>query len=67
MKTASRLAVAVGPEAGGEEDYWRALFGLDGRFVSVSLVGLDGQPIESFDGFETLTAQVERIRTANTR
>ena len=26
VKTASRLAVAVGPEAGVEEDYWRALF-----------------------------------------
>jgi hypothetical protein len=58
---------SIRPVAGVAQDYWRALFGLDGRFVSVSLVGLDGQPIESFEGFETLTAQVERIRTANTR
>ncbi len=26
VKTATRLAVAVGPEAGSEQDYWRALF-----------------------------------------
>ena len=52
---------------GVAQDYWRALFGLDGRFVSVSLVGLDGQPIESLEGFETLAAQVDRIRRANAR
>lgn len=52
---------------GAAQNYWRALFGLDGRFVTVSLVGLSDAPIEAPEGFETLVAQVNRIRSANAR
>ena len=52
---------------GADTSYWRALFGLDGRIVTVSLVGLSNKPIETPLGFETLSAQVDEIRTANIR
>lgn len=58
---------SIRPVPGVSQDYWRAIFGLGGRFVTVSLVELDGRPIEVPEGFQTLTAQVERIRTTNTR
>lgn len=50
---------------GVASDYWRALFGLDGRFVTVSLVGLSTQPIGSRAGFEALREQAARIVAAN--
>lgn len=50
---------------GASQDYWRALFNLDGRFVTVSLVGLIERPIEDPAGFETLVAQVDSIKSAN--
>lgn len=58
---------SIRPVTGAAQDYWRALFALDGRFVTVSLVGLSDRPIPSPDGFETLAAQVDRIRSANRR
>lgn len=58
---------SIRPSSGAAQDYWRALFGLDGRFVTVSLVGLSETPIDGPSGFETLAAQVDRIRSANTR
>lgn len=53
------------PAPGADNEYWRALFGLDGRFVTVSLVGLEGRPIDEDKGFETLVDQVEKLRAAN--
>ena len=47
------------------EDYWRAIFDLGGRFVTVSLVGLTDDPIDRDDGLRTLEAQVDRLRAAN--
>ncbi|MXQ06516.1 hypothetical protein GQ651_01515 [Alphaproteobacteria bacterium GH1-50] len=47
------------------EDYWRAIFDLGGRFVSVSLVGLSEAPIPREEGLRTLEAQIERLRAAN--
>ena len=47
------------------EDYWRALFGVNGRFVTVSLVGLSDQPIPRDKGLSTLAAQVRRLKSAN--
>lgn len=47
------------------EDYWRAIFDLGGRFVTVSLVGLADDPIDRATGLRTLQAQVNRIRAAN--
>ena len=50
---------------GASQDYWRAIFDLDGRFVTVSLISLSSRPIDRATGFDTLEAQVERIRSAN--
>ena len=47
------------------EDYWRALFGVNGRFVTVSLVGSADQPIPRDQGLATLAAQVQRLKSAN--
>lgn len=47
------------------EDYWRALFGVNGRFVTVSLVGLSDEPISRDQGLATLTEQVRRLKSAN--
>lgn len=47
------------------EDYWRAIFDLGGRFVTVSLVGLSNDPIDRAAGLRTLEAQVDRLRAAN--
>lgn len=58
---------SIRPASGAAQDYWRALFGLDGRFVTVSLVELRDKPIDAPSGFETLAAQVDRIRSANAR
>lgn len=44
---------------------WRALFDLDGRFVSVSLYGLEDQPFEPDDGRAALEAQVDHLISAN--
>ncbi len=44
---------------------WRALFDLGGRFVSVSLYGLQDQPIEPEDGLATLEAQVDELIAVN--
>ena len=53
--------------AGAAADYWRALFGIGGRFVTVSLTGSRERPIDSADGYETLVAQVGEIRASNIR
>lgn len=50
---------------GTAPETWRALFDLDGHFVSVSLYGLIGNPIDRDDGMETLTRQVDELRAAN--
>ena len=47
--------------------FWRALFDLEGRFVSVTLYGLQNQPIEPDDGLATLEAQVDQLIAANAR
>ena len=51
--------------AAAAEDYWRAIFDLGGRFVTVSLVGLSDDPIAREDGLRTLQQQVNRLRAAN--
>ena len=51
--------------AGAGQEYWRALFNVNGRIVSASAVGLLDQPISSGAGFNTLKAFVNRIVTEN--
>ncbi len=47
------------------EDYWRAVFDIEGRFVTVSLVGLSREPIGRADSIAALEAQIDRLRNAN--
>ncbi len=50
---------------GTDDDIWRALFVMEGRFVSVSLYGLEDQPIEPDLGLDVVSVQVEALRAAN--
>lgn len=47
------------------EDHWRALFDIDGRFVTVSLVTPEDRPISRAQGLATLAAQVNQLKSAN--
>lgn len=47
------------------EDYWRAIFDIDGRFVTVSLVPLSDRPIPAGRGLAALEAQIRRLKRAN--
>jgi hypothetical protein len=51
------------PDESGE--YWRALFDMNGRFVTVSLVGLANRPIPRAAGLAALTAQIDQLKNAN--
>lgn len=46
-------------------DYWRALLGINGRIVTISVVGFDRIPMSSTAGFQTLNDFKARIRAAN--
>jgi len=59
------LDQSAGRVPGAAPDYWRALFDIDGRFVTVSLVGLKGRPIGRDEGLATLEAQVSHLSAAN--
>lgn len=50
---------------GTDPGIWRALFDMEGRFISVSLYGLVDQPIDRSEGLATLSAQVDTLRAAN--
>lgn len=50
---------------GTENAYWRAIFGLNGRLVSVTLLGVAGRPIASEIGFQTLQTQIKELIAAN--
>ncbi len=51
--------------SGASPRTWRALFDLGGRFVSVSLYGLEDQPFEPEDGRAALEAQVDHLISVN--
>lgn len=52
------------PEALSKES-WRALFGLEGRFVSVSFVSPSNRPAPREAGLRTVAAQVDALFAAN--
>jgi hypothetical protein len=52
--------------AGAADEYWRALFDVNGRIVSASVFGLREHPIPSATGFDVLQGFTNRIRTQNT-
>ncbi|MCF6316077.1 MAG: hypothetical protein L3J30_07295 [Marinosulfonomonas sp.] len=56
---------STGTLAGAGDEYWRALFNVKGRIVSVSVVWLEDQPISTAEGFETLGEFANRIKREN--
>ncbi len=52
--------------AGAADEYWRALFDVNGRIVSASVFGLRERPIDSKKGFEVLQGFTNRLRAENT-
>ena len=54
--------------AGGqpvEPGYWRAIFALKGRIVTLSVLGLRDGPLEADDQRELLDSFVRAVRKAN--
>ena len=51
--------------AGAGDEYWRALFNINGRIISASVVGFKEQPISTTEGFETLGVFTSQIKKAN--
>ncbi|MDJ1016874.1 MAG: hypothetical protein QNJ35_10210 [Paracoccaceae bacterium] len=54
-----------GVPAEAAEDYWRALFDVNGRFVTVSLISLAEDPVSRAAGLATLEAQMSLLRAEN--
>ncbi len=52
--------------AGAADDYWRALFDVNGRIISASVIGLREHPIPPEKGFDVLQGFANRIRAENT-
>ncbi|NNJ68774.1 MAG: hypothetical protein HKP54_12130, partial [Boseongicola sp.] len=48
-------------------DYWRAVFDIDGRFVSVSLMPNTPEQVSRAQSIATLDAQIDRLKAANAR
>lgn len=52
-------------KGGISQDYWRGLFDVRGRIVTVSVVGFERKPMSNALGLATLDAFATRIRTEN--
>ncbi|MEM9709224.1 MAG: hypothetical protein AAF871_10570 [Pseudomonadota bacterium] len=50
---------------GVDREYWRALFELNGRLVTATLLGFEVDPLEPEEGLETLTALTARLFREN--
>ena len=50
---------------GVSDEYWRALFGVNGHFVTVSVTGFDVWPMPRDAGLQTLIEQVGRLKSEN--
>lgn len=51
-----------GPDKGMEADYWRALFGVNDRLLTATVVGFADAPVADEAGLSTLDALARRIR-----
>lgn len=58
------LDTSGGPLNTGE-DYWRAIFDIEGRFVSVSLTSVEPDQVSRATSLATLNAQIDRLKSAN--
>lgn len=56
---------AGGRARGMADDYWRALFDINGRLVTLSVNAFSATPLSVSAGFATLEAFAARIRAAN--
>ncbi|MGC9418127.1 MAG: hypothetical protein ACP5EN_04060 [Rhodovulum sp.] len=54
---------SAGLGAGLRDDYWRAIFDVNGRIVTASVVGFDDRPISDKAGLAVLRDFAARIRT----
>lgn len=59
--------VSANVAPGMSDTYWRALFELNGRLVTASVIGLEQRPITPDSGLETLRSLTERLRRENAR
>ena len=60
------LDTSGGPLNTGD-DYWRAIFDIEGRFVSVSLTSVEPKQVSRATSLATLNAQIARMKSANAR
>lgn len=58
------LDTSGGPLNTGK-DYWRAIFDIEGRFVSVSLTSVEPDQVSRATSLATLNAQIARLKSAN--
>ena len=63
----ARETTEGGPIAGTDDTYWRAIFGLDERLVSLSVVSVDGVPVSRDDGLRILRDFEARMVAENAR
>ena len=56
-----------GPLTEMSKDYWRALFNVNGRLVTLSLVGFEDRPSSPEDGLRLVRAAAERIVAESAR
>lgn len=54
-----------GRPAGVADDYWRAIFDLNGRLVTATVIGLETRPLASDDGLRTLAELTSRLVREN--
>lgn len=57
----------AGREKGMDENYWRALFGVNDRLLTVSVAGFASRPMTQDTGLTTIDSLTRRIRAASTR
>ncbi|MDJ1009141.1 MAG: hypothetical protein QNJ13_15100 [Paracoccaceae bacterium] len=50
---------------GVAEDYWRALFDLNGHLVTATVIGFEARPLDAQDGLRTLSALTARLFREN--
>ncbi len=58
---------SAGQLGGSDDAYWRALLDVNGRLVTVSVIGARSPPMQSEDGLRLLDAAAQRIRTESAR
>ncbi len=55
------------PLSGMSQEYWRALLDVNGRLVTVSLIGFEDRPISPEDGLRLVRTAAERIAAESAR